>query len=55
MAPRKYGEAMAHTTEHSPEYYQQMEEDFNVLEFTQKVYEEDTEGMLSLVKRFWYE
>ena len=55
MAPRKYGEAMAQTTEHCPEYYQQMEEDFNVLELTQRVYGKGSESMLSLVKNFWYQ
>ena len=44
---------MAHAMDHSPEYYQQMEEDFNMLEFTQRVYEAGSENMLSLVKRFW--
>lgn len=52
MAPREFGPAMAHATDHSREYYQQMEEDFNVLEFTQRVYEAGSENMLSLVKRF---
>ena len=55
MAPRKYVENMVQNTEHSAEYYQQLEENFNVLELTQKVYEDDTESMLSLVKRFWYQ
>ena len=55
MAPRKYGQAMVHTMEHSPEYYQQMEHDLNVLEFTQRVYGKGSENMLSLVKNFWYQ
>ena len=52
MAPRKYGEATAQTTEHCPEYYQQMEKDFNVLELTQRVYGDGSENMLNLVKGF---
>lgn len=55
MAPRKHGEAMAQTTEHCAEYYQQVEEDLNVLELTQRVYGKGSESMLSLVKRFWYQ
>lgn len=55
MAPRKYGDVMAQTTEHCPEYYQQMEEDFNVLELTQRVYGQGSESMLSLVKNFWHQ
>ena len=46
---------MAHTIEHSPEYYQQMEDDLNVLELTQRVYGKGSEYMLSLVKNFWYQ
>ena len=41
--------------EHFPEYYQQLEEDLNVLELTQRVYGTGSENMLSLVKRFWYQ
>jgi len=46
---------MVHTAEHSPEYYQQMEDDLNVLELTQRVYGRGSENMLSLVKNFWYQ
>jgi hypothetical protein len=52
MAPRKHGEAMAHTIEHCPEYYQQLEDDSNVLELTQRVYKVGSENMLGLVKKF---
>lgn len=52
MAPRKYGEAMVHIAKHSPKYYQQMEDDLNVLKLTQRVYERDSENMLSLIKNF---
>lgn len=45
---------MVQTTEHSAEYYQQMEEDFDVLELTQRVYGKGSENMLSLLKSFWY-
>ncbi|KAL8801176.1 MAG: hypothetical protein Q9200_007023, partial [Gallowayella weberi] len=55
MAPRKYGGAVAHPTEHSPEYYQQMEDDLNVRELTQRVYGRGSENMFSLVKKFWYQ
>lgn len=55
MAPRKYGEAVAHTIEHSAEYYQQMEDNLNILELTQRVYKVGSENMLSLVKKFWYQ
>ena len=55
MAPRKYGEIMAHTIEHCPEYYQQLEDDLNVLELTQRVYKAGSENMLGLVKKFWYQ
>ena len=55
MAPRKYGEAVLHNVEHAPEYYQQMENDFDVLELTQRVYGRGSENMLSLVKKFWYQ
>ncbi|KAL8800746.1 MAG: hypothetical protein Q9182_004951 [Xanthomendoza sp. 2 TL-2023] len=55
MAPRKYGEAIVHTMEHSPEYYQQMEDNLDVLEFTQRVYGRGSDNMLSLVKNFWYQ
>ncbi|KAI4213155.1 MAG: hypothetical protein L6R36_009463 [Xanthoria steineri] len=54
MVPRKYGHATVHTLEHSPEYYRQMEDDLNVLEFTQRVYGRGSENLLSLVKNFWY-
>ena len=46
---------MAQVTGHGPEYYQQIEEDFNVLELTQRVYGKGSESMLSLVKNFWYQ
>lgn len=46
---------MAHPTEHSAEYYQQLEDDLNVLELTQRVYKRGSEDMLSLIKRFWYQ
>ena len=46
---------MAQTTEHCPEYYQQVEEDFNVVELTQRVYGKGSESMLGLVKNFWYQ
>ena len=52
---RKYGEAILHNTEHAPEYYQQMEDDFDVLQFTQRVYGKGSENLLSLVKKFWYQ
>ena len=55
MAPPQYGEAMSHNIEHAPEYYQQMEDDFDVLEFTQRVYGKSSENLLSLVKKFWYQ
>jgi len=55
MAPRQYNAATAHTIEHSAEYYQQLEEDLNVLELTQRVYGKGSESMLSLVKNFWYQ
>jgi len=55
MAPRKYGETMAHTIEHCPEYYQQLEDDLDVLAFTQRVYKVGSENMLGLVKKFWYQ
>ena len=55
MAPRNYDEAMVHNIEHSPEYYQQMEDDLNVLEFTQRVYGRGSENLLTLVKNFWYQ
>ena len=54
MAPQQHGEAGAHTIEHSPEYYQQLEDDMNILELTQRVYGKGSEDMLSLVKKFWY-
>ena len=31
-----------------------MEDDLNVLEFTQRVYGTGSENLLSLVKNFWY-
>ena len=46
---------MAHSTEHSPEYYLQMEDDLNVLEFTQRVYGKGSEYMLSLVKSVYHD
>ena len=52
---RKYGEAILHNTEHAPEYYQHMEDDFDVLQFTQRVYGKGSENLLSLVKKFWYQ
>jgi len=55
MAPRKHGQAIAHTTGHSPEYYQQLEADLNILELTQRVYKDKSEDLLSTVKDFWYE
>ena len=55
MAPRSNGQATAHTTDHSPEYYQQLEDNLNVLELTQRVYKAGSENMLSLVKNFWYQ
>jgi len=55
MAPRQYGAAAAYNMEHSAEYYQQLEEDLNVLELTQRVYGKGSESMLCLVKKFWYQ
>ncbi|KAL8626093.1 hypothetical protein Q9189_008226 [Teloschistes chrysophthalmus] len=46
---------MVHSMEHSPEYYQQMEDDLDVLKFTQRVYGKGSENMLNLVKNFWYQ
>ena len=46
---------MAQITGHGPEHYLQMEENFNVLELTQRVYGKGSESMLSLVKNFWYQ
>ncbi|KAL8779811.1 MAG: hypothetical protein Q9194_001236 [Teloschistes cf. exilis] len=37
MAPRKHGGAVAHPTEHSPKYYQQMENDLNSTEGAAKI------------------
>ena len=53
MAPQKDGETMAHAMEHSSEYYQQMKDDLNVLEITQRVYRRGNENILDLVKKFW--
>ncbi len=55
MALRQYGDAMAHTIEHCPEYYQQLEDALNMLEVTQQVYEVGSENMLGLIKKFWYQ
>lgn len=55
MAPPQYSAATAHPMEHSAEYYQQLEEDLNVLELTQRVYGKGSESMLTLVKNFWYQ
>ncbi|KAL8626100.1 hypothetical protein Q9189_008220 [Teloschistes chrysophthalmus] len=55
MASRSYSQAMVHSMEHSPEYYQQMEDDLDVLKFTQRVYGKGSENMLNLVKNFWYQ
>jgi len=55
MASRKYGEAIIHIAKHSPEYYQQMEDNLNVLKLTQRVYGRGSENMLSLIKNFWYQ
>ena len=55
MAPRKYGQARAHNTDHSSEHYQQLENNLNVLELTQRVYKAGSENMLNLVKNFWYQ
>ena len=46
---------MAHIIEHCPEYYQQLEDDLNVLELTQRVYKVGSENILGLVKKFWYQ
>ncbi|KAL9582090.1 MAG: hypothetical protein Q9212_003502 [Teloschistes hypoglaucus] len=46
---------MVHSMEHFPEYYQQMEDDLDVLKFTQRVYGKGRENMLNLVKNFWYQ
>ncbi|KAL9585387.1 MAG: hypothetical protein Q9203_004262, partial [Teloschistes exilis] len=54
MAPQKSDEAMAHTMQHSPEYYLQIEDNLNVLELTRTVYRSGSENMLNLVKKFWY-
>ena len=54
MAPQKHGEAISNTTEHSPEYYQQLEDDMDVKALTQRVYQPKSEDLFSLVKRFWY-
>ncbi|KAL9583967.1 MAG: hypothetical protein Q9203_004863 [Teloschistes exilis] len=51
MAPQKTDEAMAHTMQHSPEYYLQIEDNLNVLELTRRVYRRGIENMLSLVKK----
>ncbi|KAL8637876.1 MAG: hypothetical protein Q9228_004900, partial [Teloschistes exilis] len=48
MAPQKTDEAMAHTMQHSPEYYLQIEDNLNVLELTRRVYRRGIENMLSL-------
>ncbi|CAF9942110.1 MAG: hypothetical protein HETSPECPRED_005169 [Heterodermia speciosa] len=55
MAPQNDGQAITQSTEHSPEYYQQMKKSLNVLELTQRVYRKGSENMLSLVRRFWYQ
>ncbi|KAL8639652.1 MAG: hypothetical protein Q9228_003332, partial [Teloschistes exilis] len=55
MAPQKSDEAMAHTMQHSPEYYLQIEDNLNVLELTRTVYRSGSENMLNLVKKFWYQ
>ena len=55
MAPRQDSDAMAHTIEHCPEYYQQLEDNLNVLELTQRVYKVGSENVLGLVKKFWYQ
>ena len=54
MAPRQHGETMAHIIEHCPEYYQQLEDDLNVLKLTQRVYKVGSENTLGLVKKVWY-
>ena len=43
---------MAHTIKHCPEYYQQLEDNLNMLELTQRVYKVGSENMLGLVKKF---
>ncbi len=55
MAPRQSNVVTTNTTEHSAEYYQQLEEGLNVLELTQRVYGKGSESMLTLVKNFWYQ
>ena len=46
---------MVYITNHSPEYYQQLEDGLYVLEFTQRVYGEGSESLFSLLKSFWYQ
>ncbi|KAL8738937.1 MAG: hypothetical protein Q9181_000349 [Wetmoreana brouardii] len=53
MACRQQDQAMVPAMEHSQEYYQQMEGDLNIVEFTQRVYGNGSENMLSLVKNSW--
>ncbi len=47
MAPRRYGEAMEHTREHSAEYYKQIEKELDVLTLTQRVYADSSEDLQS--------
>lgn len=53
MAPRRYGEAMEHTREHSAEYYKQMEKELDVLTLTQRVYADSSEDLQSWIKNLW--
>ncbi|MCJ1275146.1 hypothetical protein MMC21_002946 [Puttea exsequens] len=46
---------MASTIGYCPEYYQQLEDNLNVLGITQRVYKVGSEDILGLVNKFWYQ
>ena len=55
MAPRRHGKAMEQTMGHSAAHYKQMEEEFDILDLTQRIYADSSEGLLGWVKDLWYQ